>query len=225
MSTVSSVVAVLVVLTTCAACDFPSGGQRPEGLRFVTGSVATPDEDILGRQVTGLQIAAVAIGSVDEPARVDVFPSSVFDASRIENARFTAKVDADRSFVLILQVPSPSTGGAGQMLAVLRFDDGRGQATLLPPGAGDIELGVLDVVPGASAAESSLVVSDASNPLAQVDTDVDGTSDLSDDDDDGDGSPDASDTDVGGDGVDDAKQVLPALPDSDSDGVPDLLEG
>lgn len=216
---------LLLVLVPVGACDFPAGGQRPEGIRFITGAVAIPDEDILGRQVTGLQTAAVAVGTAEDPARVDVFPSAVFDASRVENARFTVKVADDRSFVLVLQVPSASTSGPGAMLAVLRFDDGNGQGTLLPLGAADIELGVLDVAPGPTASESSLLVGDASNPLAQVDTDADGTSDLSDADDDGDGTPDAADTDVAGDGVDDAKQVLPALPDDDADGVPDLLQG
>jgi hypothetical protein len=206
------------------ACDV-RGGERPEGVRFVTGTVTIPDKDILGRQVTGLQIAAVALGTPEDPDRFDIYPSAVFDASRIENARFRALVDEERTFFVVLQVPSASAGGPGKLLAVMRFEDGRGLGTLLPPGSQDIELSTLSVRVGATAAESTLVVGDGSNPLAQIDTDGDGVADLSDDDDDGDGIPDAVDTDVGGDGVEDAKQVLAALPDGDGDGIPDLFGG
>lgn len=216
---------VVLALVVASGCDFAADGERPAGVRFFTGSVTFPDEDILGRIVTGVQIAAVAIGSEAEPTRVDVFPSPVFDGSRRANARFTAQVPQDRSVVLILQVPGGTAGGPGSLVATLRFSDGRGIASLVPPGTGDVALGALGVEPGARAADAVLVVGDAANPLGQLDTDADGIADLSDDDDDADGTSDGADLDVAGDGVDDAKQVLPALPDGDGDGTPDLFEG
>jgi hypothetical protein len=207
----------LALLTVVAVgCVRPAnGGERPEGFRFVTGSVQVPDEDILGRQTTGLQVAAIAIG--DE---IDVFPSDVFDGSRIETSRFAALVAQDRSFVTVLQVPSPTTNGPGTLVAVLRFNSGNGETTLLPPGDEDIELGTLTVDVGTNAATTTLVVSDAHNPAAQIDTDDDGSVAV---------VVGIEDVDAGGDGIDDAAQVLSSLPDEDGrddgDGTPDLLEG
>jgi hypothetical protein len=215
--------AIAVLVALASGCGFAGSGGRPEGVRFVTGNVDVADQDLVGRFNAGLQVAAVAIG--DEPSDVKVFASAVFDPSRTESARFNALVDDEKSFVLVLQVPSASAGGPGALLAVLRFDDGRGAGTLLPAGGGDIDLGTLTVERAAAAIDSTLVVSDAQNPLAQIDTDADGSADLSDTDDDGDDVPDAMDPDVGGDGVDDVGQTLDALPDEDDDGTPDLLEG
>lgn len=213
-----------------AGCVRPeNGGERPDGFRFVTGVVDVGEDDILGRQVTGLQVAGIAIGTADDPADVDVFPSDVFDGSRIETSRFAALVDISRSFVTVLQVPSATTNAPGALVAVLRFNSGSGDTTLLPPGEDDVELGTLTVDVGAAPATTSLVVSDAHNPAAQVDTDEDGSVDVNDPDDDGDDTPDVSDPDAGGDLVDDALQVLSSLPDEDGtddgDGTPDLLEG
>lgn len=209
--------ALLVLAALSVGCVRPAnGGERPDGFRFLTGSVQIPDEDLLGRQVTGLQVAAIAIGD-----GVDVFPSAVFDGSRIETSRFAALVAHDRAFVAVLQVPSATTSGPGTLVAVLRFNSGNGETTLVPPGDEDIELGTLTI----DVASKTLVVSDAHNPAAQVDTDDDGSVDVLDPDDDGDDTPDISDPDANGDGVDDATQLLTSLPDEDSDGTPDLLEG
>ena len=186
--------------------------------------MTVPQQANLGQQVTGLQMAAIAVGTQVDATRVDAFTSDVFDASRAETATFTAPVDGKRSFVLILQVPSASTTAPGAFVAALKFNDGRGDTTLLPPGTDDIDLATVELVQGARPADDALVVGDANNPLAQIDTDGDGSPDLSDDDDDGDGAVDATDPDVGGDGVDDAKQVLAALIDSDGDGIPDVLD-
>jgi hypothetical protein len=224
------VAALLVALPVVVGCVRPeNGGERPEGFRFVTGTVQVPDDDILGRQVTGLQVAGIAIGTSEDPADVDVFPSDVFDGSRVETSRFAALVAQDRSFVTVLQVPSATTNGPGTLVAVLRFNSGNGETTLVPPGDEDIELGTLTIEIGSSPATTTLVVSDAHNPAAQIDSDDDSTVDVLDADDDGDDVADVSDPDVGGDGVDDAAQVLTSLPDEDGrddgDGTPDLLEG
>lgn len=213
------------VVTSSLACVRPAnGGERPDGFRFVTGSLQVPDDDILGRQTTGLQIAGIAIGSAEDAGDIEVFPSDVFDASRLETARFAALVEQARSFVVVLQVPSATANGPGSLVGVLRFSSGNGDTTLVPPGEDDIELGTLTMDLGSGAAQTTLVVSDAHNPAAQADTDDDGSVDVLDPDDDGDDIPDVSDPDVGGDGVDDAVQVLSALPDQDSDGTPDLLD-
>lgn len=217
--------ASLMMALAVVGCDFPSG-ERPKGLRFVTGSLVIPDEDITGRQNTGLQMAAIAIGTADDADDVDAATSAVFDGSRVENTRFSVPVAEARSFVLVLQVPSAAAGGFGSLVATLSFDDGRGSTTtLLPPGSADIELGALTVGDAASAATRALRAGEAAQPLAQVDTDGDGQSDLGDDDDDDDGVLDQADPDVGGDGVDDANQVLEALTDEDANGIPDVLEG
>ncbi len=219
-----------LALTALTACVRPAnGGERPDGFRFVTGTVQVPDEDILGRQVTGLQVAGIAIGSSEDAGDIQVFPSDVFDGARIETSRFAALVEQARSFVTVLQVPSATTNGPGTLVAVLRFNSGNGETTLVPPGEEDIELGTLTIEVASSAATTTLVVSDAHNPAAQIDTDDDSSVDVLDPDDDGDDTPDISDPDAGGDGVDDAVQVLTSLPDEDGrddgDGTPDLLEG
>ena len=201
-------------------------GQRPEGFRLVQGTLVVPEEDLLGRQVTGLQVAALALGRADDPEAIDVFGSAVFDASRAAAAAFVAPVDGARSFVVLLQVPSASGRGPGSFLGALTFSNGAGEGTLLPPGLDDIDLGPVSVVPGtARPADNVLKVGDANNPLSQLDTDDDGTADLFDTDDDEDGTPDLADADNGDDGVDDAAQTLAALPDENGDGVPDLLSG
>lgn len=217
--------AALSLVMLSAACDFPSG-QRPEGVRFVTGALVPPDEDLAGRQNTGLQMAAVAIGTAEDVNDVDIATSEVFDSSRLESARFSLSVNDDSSFVLVLQVPGAARGGFGALLGQLRFDDGRGGAsTLLPPGGDDVELGSLRVLEPAAGSVRRMEAGEASNPLGQVDTDEDGLTDLSDDDDDGDGTLDTADDDVGGDGVPDALQLIEALPDGNRDGVPDVFGG
>lgn len=201
-------------------------GQRPEGYRLVQGTLVVPEEDLLGRQVTGLQVAGLAVGTADDPGGVDVYGSAVFDASRAASAAFVAPVDGARSFVLILQVPSASGRGPGSFLGLLNFPTGAGEGSLIPPGEDDIDLGAVTVIPGAERpAGNRLKVGDANNPLGQIDSDDDGATDLADSDDDEDGTPDASDTDNGDDGVADLDQLLSALPDEDGDGIPDLLGG
>lgn len=223
----ASVLVAFASVVSILGCNPPSGGAGdwPDGFRLVTGVVQVPEEDVLGRQTTGLQVAGIAIGAETDADAIDVFPSDVFDGSRIETSRFTTPVDGARSFVLVLQVPSASTNGPGALVGVLRFATGAGTSTLVPPGLEDIDLGTLTLELGDTPATTALVVGDASNPMAQIDTDSDGTADLTDPDDDGDDIPDLSDADAGGDGVDDDAQVLSSLPDEDGDGVPDLLEG
>ncbi|MCC7073457.1 MAG: hypothetical protein IT383_19250 [Deltaproteobacteria bacterium] len=228
MTGVARALALLVCAAASAGCiGFHGGaGDRPEGFRLVQGTLVVPEEDLLGRQVTGLQMAGIAIGTADDTARIDVFGSDVFDASRAATAAFVAPVDGARSFVVILQVPSPSSRGPGSLLGVLTFANGAGDTTLIPPGEDDIDLGAVSVVTGdARPADNRLKAGEANNPLAQIDSDDDGSADLSDPDDDGDDTPDDSDTDTGNDGVDDAAQALAALADEDADGVPDLLSG
>lgn len=228
LSMARALVLVLFVVTVGVGClGFEGGaGQRPEGYRLVQGALVVPEEDLLGRQVTGLQVAGLALGTADDPAGVDVFGSAVFDASRASSAAFVAPVDGARSFVLLLQVPSSSGRGPGSFLGLMTFATGAGEGSLIPPGEDDIDLGSVTVVPGADRpAGNRLKVGDANNPLSQIDSDDDGTTDLSDADDDEDGTPDASDADIGNDGVPDVDQLLSSLPDEDGDGVPDLLGG
>ncbi len=214
--------AMVILAMLCASCDGFSGkaGDRPEGFRLVEGRVRIPDDSsLLGRQVTGLQLAALhLIGGGGVTADV----SGVFDPSVQRNeAAFVATVRDDVDFVLVLQVPSATQRGPGSFLGV--FLDG--DETLLPRGEDDVNLGVIDIVRGARVpADTVLRSGPGSSPAAQTDSDGDGLTNDIDDDDDEDGIPDVSDPDRAGDGIDDALQILSALPDDDGDGVPDLLK-
>jgi hypothetical protein len=200
------------------ACAQPAhtAGAKPEGSRLISGAVDPSTAAQIGPETTGVQIAAVAIGTKENPKRIDLFGSDVLDASH--PASFANVVDGTRSFVVILQIPTGAANGAGRFLGVLHFGDGRGgDATLLPPGTDDITLGTIQLN------GAILTVDDADNPLGQIDTDKDGTPDLIDTDDDGDGIPDAQDPDNGNDGVPDAQQLLDPT-DANGDGIPDQLE-
>jgi hypothetical protein len=210
-----------VVVASTAACSPLTGaaGDRPEGYRLVEGRLSLPDEDLLGRQVTGLQIAALHL---DADGAIAPFVSDVFDpaTSRAE-ASFVVPVDGGVDSVVVLQVPSSGGRGTGAFLGQLLFDG----VTLLPRGDDDVDLGVVTVEAGARApADTTLSPEAGTSPLSQTDSDDDGVSNALDDDDDDDGTPDASDDDDAGDGIDDALQVLSALPDGDGDGVADVLE-
>jgi hypothetical protein len=220
--TPSTRAALCVLSALCGGCVFGGGsGERPEGFRLVEGRLQVPDEDLLGRQVTGLQMAAL---HVNGEGGVVPFVSDVFDpaASRRE-AAFVVAVDGAVDFVLVLQVPSASARGIGDFLGQLRFDNGR---SLLPKGEEDIDTGVLNVATGGRVpADTVLSGSSGDSPTAQVDSDGDGQKDSTDTDDDNDDVADGADTDVAGDGVDDATQVLEAFEDEDGDGVADVLAG
>jgi len=219
--------ALAALLSTTGCVEFAGQGARPDGHRLVSGKLRLPDDGIVGRQVTGLQIAAIAV-SLDESLStvVEVFPSDVFDpaVNRGETA-FTLTVDARRSFNLVLQVPRGGGTGPGSYLGGLYFSSGAGgDSSLVPHGVTDLALGVVEAVENAaSTADNRLLVDESRNPLALVDSDGDGTVDLVDEDDDSDEIADVNDDDVAGDEVPDVLQTLVGL-DADGDGVPDLLE-
>jgi hypothetical protein len=206
-------------------CDggFPGAGQRPEGFRLVQGRLVLPtDEDLIGRQVTGLQVAGL---SLDGQGGVQAFTSPVFDpATTRDEASFATFIDGTKSFVIVLQAAVGTGRGPGSFLALLRFE-GNATFSLVPPGLDDIDLGRVTIQRGARLPADSLLIPGAPEPpLAQIDTDSDGVNDLIDDDDDGDGIPDDIDPDNGNDGIPDVDQLLTALPDEDGDGVPDILQ-
>ncbi len=211
-------------LGALSACDGLTGGagDKPEGFRLMEGRLLLPDEDVLGRQVTGLQVAALFL---DDAGGVTAFPSAVFDPSvQRAEAAFVATVPANLDVVLILQVPSSSQRGAGDLLGRYAVDvDGTDEA-LVPRGDDDLDLGALTIRTGPRVPADTRLVSDLGvAPAAQTDSDGDGVNNDRDDDDDGDGALDGVDDDVAGDGVPDALQRLAALPDGDGDGVPDAL--
>jgi hypothetical protein len=213
---------VVVVGVALAGCNVLTGGagDRPEGFRLVEGRLLIPDEDLLGRQVTGLQLAGLFL---DGEGGVEPFVSDVFDpAAQRGEAAFVAPVRGNVDVVFVLQVPSASARGVGSFVGQFRFDGAR---SLVPAGEDDVDLGSLTVEKGARVPADTLLSGSAGNsPLAQVDSDGDGVNDAADVDDDEDGVPDSSDPDAAGDGVDDALQILEALPDDDGDGVADLLQ-
>jgi hypothetical protein len=203
------------------ACDGLTGkaGDRPDGFRFIEGTLLVPEEDILGRQVTGLQVAALHLGA---DGSVTPFPSSVFDPSvQRAEASFVATVPVDLDVLIVLQVPSGSQQGVGSFLGLYRF----GNESLAPRGEEDVDLGTLEVNRGQrQPADTTLTGVAGLTPASQTDTDGDGLTNDVDDDDDNDGIPDVNDDDVAGDGVVDALQQLSALPDVDGDGVPDVMK-
>ncbi|MBM4283594.1 MAG: hypothetical protein FJ137_23605, partial [Deltaproteobacteria bacterium] len=123
-------VVVAIALTAAGACTPLTGGagDRPEGFRLVEGRLLLPDEDLLGRQVTGLQVAALHLGG---DGTIAPFVSSVFDpaTSRAE-ASFVVAVDGSLDTVVVLQVPSSGGRGVGSFLGKLVVDD----VTLVPRG-------------------------------------------------------------------------------------------
>lgn len=214
-----------------AGCqNFGENGTR-EGFRTIQGTLILPDDGILGRQVTGLQIAAVTVenNANNNGQKTPVFfTSNVFNpASRNESSVFAVEIPTAAAVNLVLQVPSASLNGPGDYLGVLRFDDGQQLTTLLPAGGGNIQLGSVRADEGNpnTASDNVLSIDVSGNPLGQMDSNQDGTSDLLDDDDDGDGTADTVDADVAGDGVDDVAQILQALPDIDVNGIPDVWRG
>jgi hypothetical protein len=222
-------VALGCMATLLAACpNFAGQGARPEGYRLVSGTLRLPDEGIVGRQVTGLQLAAVAVSLDDEfNTVIDVFTSDVLDpaVNRKETA-FTIAVDARRSFNIVLQLPRAGGQGPGSYLGGLYFETGYGgETSLIPSGVTDLALGIVGAIENVAGtvADNRLVVDSDKNPLALVDSDGDGVVDLLDTDDDSDEVLDPDDDDVAGDDVPDALQTLVGL-DADGDGVPDLLE-
>lgn len=222
----------LLPLLVGLLCGCPSlvGGQGsvPEGHRLISGWVKLPEDGIVGRQVTGLQVAAVAVVDEADGRVPKLFVSDVFDpADRRQAASFALAVPFEHASSIVLMVPSASGRGPGSYLGALRFSTGYGKETaLLPHGEETLDLGVLRAIDGdpASAADNRLEVESASHPLGQVHHDDDGVSDLLDDDDDDDGVLDAVDEDVAGDGIEDALQSIDALPDEDASGIPDAFE-
>jgi hypothetical protein len=204
-----------------SGCDGLTGGagDKPEGFRLIAGRLSLPDEDLLGRQVTGLQVAALHL---DADGGITGFPSAVFDPStQRAEAAFVTTVPGDLDIILVLQVPAGSQRGPGKFLGVFDADGER----LVPRGEDDLALGTLTVTRGARVPADTILVGGAgSSPAAQTDSDGDGLTNDRDDDDDNDGVADAADDDVAGDGVPDALQRLEALTDDDDDGVPDALE-
>jgi hypothetical protein len=219
--TTTSALGALALGVGLTGCDGFTGGagDKPEGFRLIEGRLSLPDEDLLGRQVTGLQVAALHL---DADGGITAFTSSVFDPStQRAEAAFVATVPGDLDVVLVLQVPSGSQRGPGPFLGAF---DAAGER-LVPRGEDDLELGVLTVQRGVRVpADTTLVGGAGALPAAQTDSDGDGLTNDRDDDDDGDDVADGADDDVAGDGVADALQRLDALPDDDGNGVPDALE-
>jgi hypothetical protein len=219
--------AALALVTGCPGLT-GGAGDRPDGHRLVEGELVTEGQDVLGRQLTGVQVAAVSVREADGAFVPDVFASDVI-APQGENgvAPFVVAVPVERAFHIVLQLPAAGGSAPGEWLGVLRFSDGRAnEVSLIPAGGEDLDLGSVRTIDGdpLTVADNLLDAGSAGNPLSQVEHDADGVSDLLDEDDDDDLIPDDTDADVAGDGVEDALQLLEALPDEDSDGVPDAFE-
>ncbi|MCP4504298.1 MAG: hypothetical protein GY822_30640 [Deltaproteobacteria bacterium] len=209
---------VLVATLMVAGCSAFSGtGSRPEGHRLIEGALDVATATFLGRQ-SSVQIVAVSWGQ-GEPA---FYMSSVLDPSSSSEVPFVVAVDEDEAFSILLQVPSSGGQGLGSLLAVYEFSGASSDSEkLIPAGAADLQLSVPVEDEGNPPA---LRGAEFSNPLSQVDSDLDGVVDRDDDDDDDDGIPDALDDDVAGDGTVDHSQGYEGFADENENGVADLWE-
>lgn len=223
------VVAAAGLTALAAGCPGLSAGAgaRPDGHRLVEGTLKLAEDFVIGRQVSGVQVAAVSVREVDGAPSLEVHASDVFSPDAGKAVPFALSLPTGKAFHLVLQTPTAGGAGPGRWLGVLRFDDGQGRSvTLIPAGDEDLTLAALDALENAAGqvADNELRGPASHNPLGQVDSDGDGQSDLLDADDDDDQAPDLTDSDVAGDGIDDALQSLEYLPDADGNGVPDDFE-
>lgn len=215
-----------------AAVGFVSTGAPPAG---ADGSAASATD------------GAVADASPTPPAasatpRLFFGPVFAYDAGAGQrpDTPFSIVVPCAQSVNVVLQVPRTSGGGApGLWVAALRFatdDGGATLTTLVPRQPADLcggktnshDLGQVTLTLKSegllASGEITLGKDNSKNPLELLDSDGDGVVDFADTDDDDDGQPDISDPDTQGDAVADAAQSLSALPDQDTDGIPDLFE-
>lgn len=218
----------LAAIAACVGCPgFVGGaGSRPDGFRLVEGQLLIENEGIIGRQVAGVQLAAVVVEQNEGTFSPKVYTGDVLQPNDRFEQDFVVTAPIADAFHLILQIPSGAGSVPGEWQGVLRFSDGRGgETSLIPAGGEDLELGVTTALDNDPAIEFDNVLRTESsgNPLAQMHHDEDDLSDLLDDDDDGDLIPDDSDEDIAGDGIEDALQQLSALPDGDGDGIPDAF--
>lgn len=184
-------------------------------------------------------------GTVKSPAGHTINEVVMTDPTRGQSA--SGQVDSAGNFSVPVYKYGPSIvrvlfKESGVVIGVVQFGDGRdGVSTVFPVTApldpeaspkngpsGDsseshvnyeyasvgIELGQIADVGG-----NGLFLP-ASNPLAQVDSDADGTPDLTDADDDGDGTADAADVDANGNDVEDEYES----DDQNKDGIPDEMQ-
>lgn len=202
-----------------------------------------PDGGASGDGAAGMPDSAAAIQPTDK-TRMRLFfgPVVAHDegAGQRPDVPFSVVVPCGMSVNLVLQVPrSSSSGSPGLWVTALAFaaEDGAAvTATLVPKQPDDLcgsktnSLDMGDVqltlaIAGVLASGSITLGKDNSrNPLSLLDTDGDGTDNLADLDDDDDGQSDIGDLDADGDGVLDSAESLTALPDQDSNGVPDLFQ-
>lgn len=185
----------------CPLLIDPGSNQGvPEGFRLVTGELLVPREDDFGGAPNqGMSFAAL----VDDPASGgvvlavgDPFNPSQSGAAGGERVRFSLLVPVEQKAALFFQTTPASGAGndPGRFVARLRFAaGGESSSSILPPGEGTLDLGLVVVAAGDLSTIVDNVASPEENPLALVDTDGDGTPDADDADDDADGIPDVDD--------------------------------
>lgn len=111
--------------------------------------------------------------------------------------------------------------GAVRVVKFRAAATGPAEQTLVPQTEGSVAVAQLSTCDcDEDGEEDQDALEPEENPLAQLDTDDDGTADDADSDDDGDGAADDADSDDDGDGAADDGEDL----DEDSDGTPDLID-
>lgn len=235
----------ITALSVVACGGFDGEGQRPEGVRVISGKLAPLDPTVLGPRQVALQLAAARLDAREPAPLVELLSGTPFNPAGegTAPASFRLALPTDRTYVLIFQVPVGDGSGPGQIAGRVRFSASPGGPltdllsgrTRDAPVLRDLDLGVVKITrPAASeGADGSSRIGDnvvilgegeSIHPLAGNDIDGDGVPDLEDPDDDDDLIPDEGDLDANGDDIPDQSQSLDALPDDDGNGVPDAMQ-
>jgi hypothetical protein len=182
--------------------DAGPASEIPPGQRLVIGELLIPREDDFGGAANqGMTLAALSGDPLNEVNVLHVgvpFNPSQTNAVGGEKVQFQLLLPSDKSAVLFFQTTPASGSGNrfGRYLASLSFaTDATGdtQSAILPAGEAIVDLGLVRIEANNIATNQDNIALPEENPLAQVDSDNDGTPDLNDNDDDGDGIPDVED--------------------------------
>jgi hypothetical protein len=176
--------------------------EIPDGQRLIIGELLTPREgDFGGAENQGMTLAALVGDPGTDPEALHVgVPFNPAQTSAVGGDRvsFQLLLPSDKDAVLFFQT-TPAAGAGdrfGVFLASLSFATdatGESQSARIPAGEETIDLGLVRIDALNEATNQDNLALPEENPLAQVDSDNDGTDNAADIDDDNDGLIDLED--------------------------------